>query len=162
MSKRLEILKNSLAKKEAKLNAKFDEHFATVKQANGQPLNDKRNGQATIRKWDRQSNALRTLNESIEKTKSAIEVEESKIAGIENSKLFIPAEILGLVESGELNQWRKYPHIFFVSGVEKARIIWNNKAGVVAHKYVDSITEQEQRSKFVKIYNHLNSVLNAT
>ena len=47
MSKKLEILKNSLAKKEQELQRRFDVHFATVKQANGQPLNDKRNGQAT-------------------------------------------------------------------------------------------------------------------
>ena len=161
MSKRLGILKNSLAKKEQEFSNRLNAHMNTVKQANGQPLNDKRNGRATISQWDRQNNALRTLNESIEKTKRAIEAEEGKIAGIVHVNTFIPTEILELVESGELNQWRKYPHIFFVSGVEKARIIWDNKAGVVAHKYVNAITEQEQRSKFVKIYNQLNAMLNA-
>ena len=70
MSKKLEILKQSLAKKEQELQRRFDEHFATVKQANGQPLNDKRNGQATLNKWEKQNNAIRTLKESIEKTKS--------------------------------------------------------------------------------------------
>ena len=43
MSKRLEILKQSLAKKEELFSQKLDDHFSTVKQANGQPLNDKRN-----------------------------------------------------------------------------------------------------------------------
>ena len=61
MSKKLEILKQSLAKKEEQLNAKFDQHFATVKQANGQPLNDKRNGQATLNKWERQNEGIRTM-----------------------------------------------------------------------------------------------------
>ena len=125
MSKRLEILKNSLAKKEQQLNAKFDEHFATVKQANGQPLNDKRNGQATLNKWERQNEGIITLKKSIEATKQAIEKEESKIKGVEHVNTFIPAEILKLVESGDLIQWRKHPHTFFVPGVDKARIVWD-------------------------------------
>lgn len=47
---RLEILQNSLAKKNAVVDAKISNHFATVAQANGQPLNDKRNGAATFKK----------------------------------------------------------------------------------------------------------------
>ena len=69
MSKKLEILKQSLEKKEQQLNSKFDQHFATVKQANGQPLNDKRNGQATLNKWERQNEGIRTMQKSIEATK---------------------------------------------------------------------------------------------
>ena len=160
MSKKLEILKQSLAKKEQQLNAKFDQHFATVKQANGQPLNDKRNGQATLNKWERQNEAIRTMQKSIEATKQAIEIEEGKIKGVEHANTIIPAEILKLVETGELIQWRKYPHTFFVAGVDKARIVWDNKRKVVAHRYAHLITEQEQRTKFVRLYNGLNSVLN--
>src|SRR5690606_4001688 len=100
MSKRLEILKQSLAKKEEQLSKKFDIHFATVKQANGQPLNDKRNGQATLNKWERQNEGIRTLKDSIETTKQAIEREEFKIKGVQNANTFIPAEIQKLVESG--------------------------------------------------------------
>ena len=74
MSKKLEILKQSLKKKEQKLNAKFDKHFATVKQANGQPLNDKRNGQATLKKWEQQNEGIRTMQKNIELTKQAIEI----------------------------------------------------------------------------------------
>jgi hypothetical protein len=159
-SKRLEILEKSLAKKEEQLNAKFDEHFKTVKQANGQPLNDKRNGQATLNKWERQNEAIRTLQKSIETTKQAIEKEKSKIEGVEHANTFIPTEIQKLVETGELIQWRKHPHTFFVADVDKARIVWDEKRKVVAHKFVGEITIQEQRSKFVKIYNALNSVLN--
>ena len=55
MSNRLEILKNSLEKKEQQLEKRFDDHFADVKRANGQPLNDKRNGQATMNRWERQN-----------------------------------------------------------------------------------------------------------
>ena len=160
MTKRLEILNQSLVKKEQQLNAKFDEHFATVKQPNGQPLNDKRNGQATLNKWERQNEGIRTMQKSIEATKQAIEIEEGKIKDVEYVNTFIPTEILELVESGDLIQWRKYPHTFFVPGVDKARIVWDEKRKVVAHKFVSAITVQEQRSKFVKIYNSLNKILN--
>ena len=158
MSKKLEILKNSLAKKEQILDEKFNNHFATVKQANGQPLNDKRNGQATLNKWERQSDSIRTQKASIEKTKRAIEIEEGKIFEVEHT--FIPAEILNHVESGELNQWRRHPNTFFVPGVDKARIVWDNKKKIVAHRYAQLITEQGQRSKFAKLYNSLNIALN--
>ena len=160
MSKKLEVLKQSLVKKEQQLNDKFDQHFATVKQANGQPLNDKRNGKATLNKWDLQNESIRTMQKSIESTKQAIEIEESKIKGVEQANTFIPAEIQKLVETGELIQWRKYPHTFFVNGVDKARIIWDEKRKVVAHKFVSKITIQEQRTKFVRIYNPLNALLN--
>ena len=160
MSKKLEILKQSLAKKEQQLNAKFDQHFATVKQANGQPLNDKRNGQATLNKWERQNEGIRTMQKSIEATKQAIEIEEYKIKGVEHANTFIPTEILKLVENGELVQWRKHPHTFFVPGVDKARIVWDKKRKVVAHKFVSAITVQEQRTKFVRIFNPLGAVLN--
>lgn len=161
MSKKLEILKQSLAKKEQELQRRFDEHFATVKQANGQPLNDKRNGQSTLNKWEKQNNAIRNLKESIEKTKSAIEFEEGRINGVNyQNENFIPKEILELVEKGELVQWRKHPTHFFVPGVEKARIWWDESRKAVAHKYAHLITEQEQRTKFVRLYNGLNAVLN--
>lgn len=160
MSKKLEILKQSLAKEEEQLNAKFDQHFATVKQANGQPLNDKRNGQATLNKWERQNEGVRTMQKSIEATKQAIEIEEYKIKGVEHANTFIPVEIQKLVETGELIQWRKHPHTFFVPGVDKARIVWDEKRKVVAHKFVSAITVQDQRTKFVRIFNPLAAVLN--
>lgn len=124
-------------------------------------MNDKgKRGQATLNKWERQNDALRTLQKSIETTKNAIEAEKSKIAGIENANEITPKEILALVESGDLVQWRKHPNTFFVSGVDKARIVWDEKKKVVAHKYITQVTEPEQRSKFAKIYNGLNAVLN--
>lgn len=160
MSKRLEILNQSLVKKEQELQRRFDVHFATVKQANGQPLNDKRNGQATLNKWERQNDAIRTAKESIEKTKRAIDIEVGKIKGVEHVNTFIPKEILELVESGVLVQWRKHPHTFFVDGVDKARIVWLEKRKQVAHKFVSEIKEQEQRTKFVRVFNPLGAALN--
>lgn len=69
---RLDILKASLEKKQAKFDKKLDEHFADVRSANGQPLNDKRNGYSTMRRWDKQNDSLSNLQKEIEKTKSAI------------------------------------------------------------------------------------------
>jgi len=161
MTKRLEILKNSLAKKEQELEQKFDNHFASVKQANGQPLNDKRNGQSTLNKWERQSDGIRSQNESIEKTKSAIELEEGKIQNVEfMNENVIPSEILELVESGVLSQWRRHPNTFFLAGVDKARMVWDSKRGVIAHRYAHLITDADQRKDFARIYNALATILN--
>ena len=85
MSKRLEILRNSLTKKQEVLAQKIDTHFETVKQANGQPLNDKRNGRATLNKWEKQSNSIKAQSESIKKTQEAIEYEEGLIRSSENA-----------------------------------------------------------------------------
>lgn len=126
MSNRLEILKNSLLKKEQQLAKRIDDHFEDVKRANGQPLNDKMNGQSTLNRWEKQNEAIRNLKESIDKTKRAIEKEENKInACAYQNENFIPKEILELVEKGELIQWRKHPTHFFVPGVDKARIWWD-------------------------------------
>ena len=160
MSKKLGTLKKSLDKKEQDFQRRFDAHVASVKEANGQPLNDKRNGQVTLNRWEKQNDAIRRQLESIENTKNAIEREQDKIAGVQHANTFLPTEILELVEKGELIQWRKHPHIFFVAGVEKARIIWDEKKKHVAHKYVTSVTEKEQRSKFARVYNQLNSIFN--
>ncbi len=160
MSKRLEILKNSLIKKEQQFDDKLQNHIDTVKQANGQPLNDKRNGQATLNKWDRQNESLRNLKDSIQITKDAIEREEGKILEVNKTNEYIPQPILDLVKQGVLNQWKKHPTIFFVDGVEVARIIWDKKRNVVAHRYAHLIPSQEQRTKFVKLYNGLNYLLN--
>lgn len=160
-SPRLEILKKSLKKKEEELSRRLDAHFEDVKKANGQPLNDKRNGQSTLNRWEKQNNAIRSIKESIEKTKNAIEKEQWKINGVNyQNENFIPKEILDLVEKGELIQWRKHPTHFFVPGVDKARIWWDEKRKAVAHKYAHLIIEQEQRTKFVRLYNGLNAVLN--
>ena len=157
---RLEILKKSLAKKEDAFNSKLNSHFEDVKSANGQPLNDKRNGQVTLDRWEKQNNSLRNLENGIKKTKDAIEREELKIANVNQVSQGIPKEILDLVADGTLVQWRKHPNFFFVAGVDKARITWDAKRKVVTHRYLSEIKDQEQWSKFRNAYNNLNSLLN--
>lgn len=145
---RLEILENSLIKKKDEFNKKLQEHFDTVAKSNGQPLNDKRCGASTIRKWDKQSESLRALEDSIKKTENAIEIEKDKIRNVELTNVDIPNQILELVDKGVLTQWRKHPNRFFVVGVDKARIIWDLKTRTLKYQYANRITNKEQYDKF--------------
>lgn len=160
MSKRLDILRASLEKKQRLFNDKLQNHFDTVKQANGQPLNDKRNGGATLARWDRQNDNLRRIDESIRKTQDAIEREECTIRHVEKTTAELPDPIRALIASGELIQWRKYPNICFVAGVKKARIGWDYRKKVVYHKFYDEIQDEKQRKTFANVYNTLNKQLN--
>jgi len=156
MTARLEILKRSLAKKQFEFDCKLQSHMDDVRSANGQPLNDKRNGATTIHRWDRQNESLRTLTASIEKTKAAIDREESKIASA--ASVDIPAPLQKLIDEGKVTQWRKHPHFFFVVGVDRARIILLDN-GTVAHRYVQEIATQEQYAIFRDLYNALRKEL---
>lgn len=153
---RLEILKASLAKKEAAFDAKLAGHFATVKQANGQPLTDKRSGRATLAKWEKQNEALRSARSGIEVTKRAIEREESKIQAVASVEL--PAAIRKLLDAGILTQWRKHPNMFFVEGVDRGRIVWRGEGQELAHRYVREIPA-DQYAKFRDTYNTLRREL---
>lgn len=159
-TKRLEILENSLIKKEKLFNEKLQNHINTVKKANGQPLNDKRNGQATLNKWEKQNDSLRNLNDSIEKTKNAIEREKGKIMCVELEKKHFPEIIVEMIEKGVLIQWRKHPNTLFVNGVDKARVQYDKKKNLIYHKYLSKIPTKEQRSKFAKVYNNLHKSIN--
>ncbi|MFV8993568.1 hypothetical protein ABQ381_26460 [Serratia fonticola] len=153
MSKRLEILKTSLTKKEARFNERLQNHFDTVKQANGQPLNDKRNGRATLNKWDKQSDALQTLESSIQRTKASIEREEIKIASA--SSVSIPAFMQKAMDDGLIIQWRKFPRFFFVNGVKHGRIVLDEKTGLIAHRYLSKVSKEEY-PLFRDAFNSLN------
>ena len=160
-TKKLEILENSLIKKKVVLDDKFETHFASVKQANGQPLNDKRNGQATLDKWERQNEAIRNQEKSIAKTERAIEIERGKIIDVEGAKETLPNVILEMLETEQLIQWRKYPNTFFVKGVDKARIVWDAKKRIIFTRYRNAITEQEVWKLFVSAFNKILKQLQA-
>jgi len=153
MSKRLAILKASLSKKEALFSDKLQQHFDTVKQANGQPLNDKRNGRATLNKWDKQSDALRSLGSSIQRTKDAIEREEMKIALAESVRL--PEFMQQAIDEGLVSQWRKHPRFFFVTGVKHGRIVLDEETGMIACRYLSKVSKEEYPT-FRDVFNKLN------
>lgn len=150
---RIEILKISLEKKQKLFDQKLQEHFEAVKQANGQPLNDKRNGAATIRKWDRQNDALKSLQDGIEKTKGAIEREEWKIKGKDSEYASFPPCVQEAISAGTLKQWGKHPHILFVSGVETGRIVVEDDK--ILARYHNKIPTKEQYSIFRDVFNGL-------
>ena len=54
-SKRMEVLQRSLEKKQTKFDRQLQKHVDDVRGANGQPLNDKRNGRATLNRWEKQN-----------------------------------------------------------------------------------------------------------
>lgn len=148
MSKKLDILTESLKKKESVLDDKFNTHFDTVAQANGQPLNDKRNGHKTLAKWEKQNDDIRNQMASIEKTKNAIEREEQLIANVES--FIVPKFLAHFIESGQIIQWRKYPNRFFVNGVDKGRLIWDIKKQKLLYSHLTSVPK-DQIAKFKEV-----------
>jgi hypothetical protein len=157
MSKRLEILEGSLTKKKAALSGAFDAHFADVKSANGQPLNDKRNGHVILNRWKKQSDGIRSKLAGVELTERAIEREEGKILQSASAMAGMPQPIVNLVEVGTLIQWRKHPTTFFVDGVDKARIQY--KGGRLVHRYASAIKDKGQWAIFRDVVNGLNHAL---
>ena len=158
--KRIEILQNSLKKKEGILDQRFEAFFSDVKRGNGQPMNDKRNGVATMNRWEKKEDAIRSQKKEIEKTERAIEKEEGKISGCEGARKYLPSQILEAVDSGELIQWRKHPNTFFVGAVDKARIVWDKKKKILCHRYTNQITDKDQFKKFAQAFNRLSNLLN--
>jgi len=152
MSKLLERLQSSLEKKQCIFDSRLSEYYASVKQTNGQPLNDKRNGMSTLAKWERQNDGLRKIHAEIEVTKKAIEREKSKIAKVD--ALELPSAIRVMIDDGVLIQWRKYPNRFFVQGVDRGRIVWDDKNKVITHQYLGEIPA-EQYPKFRDTFNKL-------
>ena len=159
-SKRLDILTKSLLKKERKLERLLSNHFKTVKKANGQPLNDKKNGNTTLDKWEKQIDSICRQKASIEKRKAAIEREELKISVVSFWYDKMPAVLTNLIDKGILVQWRKNPRMMFIDGVEKARIVFDGTTGVITHMYVNSIANKEQYAFFRNIYNQINAEQN--
>lgn len=145
---RLAILENSLKKKNEKFDSQLNAHFADVKNANGQPLNDKRNGQRTMNRWERQNDSLRNLKKEIEKTERAIEIEQGKINYVAAVKNRLPNAIVKAIDEGKIIQWRKHANRFFVPGVAKTRIIWDEKKKKLYCSHVSFLNEIEIAKKF--------------
>ena len=158
---RLSVLESSLVKKQAALDAAIADHFDTVKAANGQPLNDKRNGARTLARWEKQNDKIRKLQEEIEKTKAAIEKENYKINNCAETNTTLPTPLLAAMQAGEITQWRRHPNRFFVPGVDKARIVWHEGTGTLAHSY-DAGLRGEQRQLFASVFNRLKAEINTT
>lgn len=156
MSARLELMQRSLERKQAAFDARLSAHFDAARATNGQPLNDKRNGESTMKKWERQNDALRSAQAGIEVTQAAIEREAATIERV--TAVELPAAIQSRIEAGVLSQWRKHPTTFFVTGVGKARIVLLPD-GQVAHRYASQIKDAAQHKIFAKTYNELRAAI---
>lgn len=157
MATRREILEASLAKKEASFNAKLSEHMEDVIGAQGEPMAGHRRGNQVLARWEKQNSALKRADEGIQKTKAALEREDyrdARNAEAASTLANMPLEIQALVSEGVLIQWAKHPTFFFVDGVDKARIRFNN--GVLSHRYARQIEDKDQYAKFRDTYNELN------
>ena len=74
---RLDILKASWKRSRLDL-IETERAFSDVKSANGQPLNDKRNGYSTMKRWDRQNETLSKIQKEIEKTVQRLNVKKAE------------------------------------------------------------------------------------
>lgn len=148
---RLTTLESSLAKKYECLNALTQTHMDSAREANGQPLNDKRNGMATMKRWDKQQAAISAQLKEIEKTEEAIEDEKELLNEIAAWRKVLPQPIISAMDSGEITQWRRHPNRFFVSGVPKARIVWDEKTGKLSSAHTNNLAG-ESHDKFNAVF----------
>ena len=149
---RSKVLRESAERKSQEVDRLIQAHFDTVRQANGQPLNDKRNGVATLAKWERQNQAIKSAMDSLEKTKLAIEVAERREEEIESVNASLPGYVHEMLDLGKIRQWGRHPNTFFVDGVEKGRIVI--KDGKIFHRYLNEVPK-DQYPKFRDTVNEL-------
>lgn len=79
-----------------------------------------------------------------------------KIIHVESVDL--PQAIRDAIDAGEITQWRKHPRMFFVVGVDRGRIAWDEKAKTLGHRYLSEVPK-EQYPKFRDAYNKLRRLI---
>lgn len=186
---KLEHLKNELSDQHKKLV----DHY---KQANGQPMNDKRGGRTFFNKVDKLEERKSELVKQIEAQEERIErlewADENKRNGrnkqggllltIDNipriereiekaergeshyapttirkyrkelARLKAEKEQLGnansraqeIINSGKLNQWKRYPTVYFIKGLRKVAIELKNGIFEVSSKYAPQTDEEKE------------------
>jgi len=166
---RLEILKNSLVKKKANLDIFFEDLYSHQRLTNGQPMNDKRNGNSWFKRHEQLNNKIANQFKEIEKTEHSIEKEQSKIDNYSNIEKDLPQPILDLIQAGTLIQWKKYPNTFFIEGLDTVRIVYEKKVmktkikETLLNRYQNEFKKnctKEEWTKFVKIFNYLKPLIN--
>ncbi|NCX95785.1 MAG: hypothetical protein EBX41_05120 [Chitinophagia bacterium] len=150
-SQRLEILKNSLIKKEERQQYLLSQFYGGWHGRQGQPIDlSRKSDRALLNRTDKYDNALRNISAEIQKTKDAIEREEGKLRQVELTNQILPASLLEFVNRGELIQWRKYPNTFFIPGIEKVRLIWKPKENKLFTRYGEYL-QKSQKQEFVNL-----------
>ena len=159
-TKRLEILNNSLAKKQKIFNDLFIAHTEEVKKAQGEPLRCNRRGNKILNTWEKTAQRLTIKLKEIKKTQRAIDREKYKSQKKEKALMKHQPHIKKMIEDGILSIWRKHERIAFVVGVDRARIYFEEVDGVYyleGHKFYNQIECQEQKEKFKTIYNDIRA-----
>lgn len=159
MSKRLDILEQSLEKKSALLDDRISDLFNAVRSTNGQPLNDKKCGSKVFKQWEKLDKAVASAKAKIKKAETAIEREKARIRRVENCPA--PAFIQKFIDLGEVVQWRKFPNRFFITGVKGGRIVWDEVPQRLTCSHLSEVPE-DQRERFKTVYEALQQEMLAT
>lgn len=130
-TKRLEILNNSLTKKEKIFNDLFITYTEEVKKAQGEPLRGHGRGNQILKRWDKTARRITLKLKDIEKTQRAIDREAYLSRNKEKALMKHQPHIKKMIEQGVLNVWRKHERVVFVVGVEKARIYFEEVDGCI-------------------------------
>jgi len=159
-TKRLEILNNSLTKKQKIFNDLFITYTEEVKKAQGEPLRGHRRGNKILNTWEKTAQRLTIKLKEIKKTQRAIDRETYKGKKKEKALIKHQPHIKKMIEDGILSVWRKHERIAFVVGVDRARIYFEEVDSVYyleGHKFYNQIECQEQKEKFKTIYNDIRA-----
>lgn len=159
-TKRLEILNNSLTKKQKIFNDLFIAHTEEVKKAQGEPLRGHRRGNKILKTWEKTAQRLTIKLKEIKKTQRAIDREKYKGKKKEKALMKHQPHIKKMIEDGILSVWRKHERIAFVVGVDRARIYFEEIDSVYyieKHKFYNEIECPEQKEKFKNIYNDIRA-----
>lgn len=146
---KLERLKNELSEQHKKLV----DHY---KQANGQPMNDKRGARVFFNKVDKLEDKKSKLVKQIEAQEERV---ESHFAPAtlrkykkELARLKAEKEQLGnanskakkIINSDKVTQWKKSPTVYFIKGLRKVAIELKNGAFEVSSKYAPQTDEEKE------------------
>jgi hypothetical protein len=73
----------------------------------------------------------------------------------------LPKPIIVMIEQGALIQWRKFPFVFIVPGIEKARLKWDKKKKVLLTLNTDpiSLPNGPDRVRFARFAKELSQMI---
>lgn len=151
--KRLEILLNSLKKKEELFElAEYNRAVLAV--------DFHRLGMCDIKKYRKKLKAEKKALYDLQTTKNAIKQEEEILKRVEQAKGAFPKVIINLIENKTIKQWRKRENVFFVDGVNYASIIYEK--GMVKPRYYERLQvlgEIDMIQKYCDVFNYIKNNL---
>jgi len=140
----------------ARLEKEFYDKFDANPRAGhgGTPdILDNSKGRMMKRAYEKYNDQLRGLKEKIEKQKQKIEKTEARKAyyttqtkkskkRMESKGEPIPQKLNDLAKAGKLKQWARNPDLFFVPGMDKVAVTYNNGKLGISKKYPAKTKEE--------------------